>query len=340
MKKFFITAFLLIAAHGFCAEAAVVDLFLGEVDYSTDGSSWEAINVGMSLEEGMSIRTGDDSVCELILPAQGIVRLEENTEISVSSIVDGVGTTVNMKKGGLFANFINLFNDETGTQETFEVETTSAVVAVRGTEFGVTVDEETNFTLAVQEGSVDATPVLGVEEVSGDITNDNLDEQAEELDSFVNELESNLTTSVAAGEKLELDTKDQEKIRKKSYDFFKDAVEDLYTQLEKIQKERDSGNWGNRFSEQFLEDFVDELESAAEEFEAWGERMDAWTERMDEKLEKVEGQVSKIMEKARGVLSDKDIAWLTEKFAGIGDSDVSERLASFNESRNQSESSE
>lgn len=175
--------FVMSASANLFAGEYYVDVVVGEVDVDMNSSgNWVPAKSGDVLSEGSSLRTGDDAFCDVIMPEQGLFRIEENTEITLNEISGGA--SVEVKKGSFFANIVDLFS-VADSDDTFEVETTSAVAAVRGTQFSVIVsDGET--TVSVEEGEIAARP--------------NIDEDIIALAKFVSQLESGLSVSVTEGQ--------------------------------------------------------------------------------------------------------------------------------------------
>ena len=95
---------------------------------------WTKAKSGMSLKEGNSIKTADDSMATILFLDSSVMRLDENTEIRITninkssvSIAQNIGRTWNrlLKISGI---------------KDYEIETPNALATVRGTAFSVTVD--------------------------------------------------------------------------------------------------------------------------------------------------------------------------------------------------------
>ncbi|MCX7882737.1 MAG: FecR domain-containing protein [Brevinematales bacterium] len=145
-------------------EAILVTMTIGEVGIRKMGSdTWREVSVDDVIEMGDTLRTGMESACELQIVERGVYRLEANTEILVAKLVNEGGThqaTIHLDKGTVGAKPKKLKEGEV-----FEVETSTAVAAVRGTVFMVGVTEDGDTKVAVAEGKVSLTPkVASLEE--------------------------------------------------------------------------------------------------------------------------------------------------------------------------------
>lgn len=113
------------------ANVYLIDLTVGNVEISrNNGRVWIPAVVDSDLNSSDMIRTGPQSYCEITLPEnQGSFRILENSEIRLSSL--GKAFRVNVRRGrSLFDLFRPLFADES-----FNVETDTAIASVRGTQF-------------------------------------------------------------------------------------------------------------------------------------------------------------------------------------------------------------
>ncbi len=138
-------------------ENIVVTLVVGEVEVMKAGTTeWRPLFVEDVVAMGDSVKTGQDSYCEIQMIGRGVFRLEDETELQLAHLVnvDGnVQSTMKLAKGE-----IGLKPKKLKQGEIFEVETETAVAAVRGTKFSVKSDGSGNTKIAVAEGKVDVTP--------------------------------------------------------------------------------------------------------------------------------------------------------------------------------------
>lgn len=140
-------------------EAIVVTLVVGDVDVKKMGAnSWRKALIEDNLEMGDSVKTGNDSYCELQMVKRGIFRVEGSSEIYLAKLInedEKVNSRMKLSKGG-----VALKPNKLEEGENFEVETSTAVVAVRGTKFSVNIDDNGNTKVAVKEGKVSVRPVI------------------------------------------------------------------------------------------------------------------------------------------------------------------------------------
>ncbi|HPS88187.1 MAG TPA: FecR family protein [Spirochaetota bacterium] len=138
------------------AEAAFffkVQFTLGDVKIS--GTAGEKVaNQGDPLNAGDIIITGKKSVADLIFGTSGVVRINENSRVTISTIADksNNNTEMNMENGKVFLTLSKL----RGTG--FKVKTPTAVASVRGTSFTVLSDKK-GAQLSVVKGTVAVNPV-------------------------------------------------------------------------------------------------------------------------------------------------------------------------------------
>jgi len=126
---------------------------------------WSKIEKDLPLEFDDTIRTDPGANVVLSLDNKGIIRIEGNSEVELSSIEKG-DSVINILKGSLVAK-INHFLDKTFM---FKVKTPTAVCAIRGTEFAVeysSFNDETGVAV-FDEGKVGVTPSHSNIEKHGD----------------------------------------------------------------------------------------------------------------------------------------------------------------------------
>ncbi|MCK5379757.1 MAG: FecR domain-containing protein [Acidobacteria bacterium] len=111
----------------------------------------ERLAVGNIVRSGAVLRTGWWASAELSCPTRGAhFKLEPSTRVRLTDDVPGV--LLDLQKGNVRAWF-----DALGSESPSErlVTTPSAVLAVRGTEYGVSVNKEGDTTIAVFHGVVE-----------------------------------------------------------------------------------------------------------------------------------------------------------------------------------------
>ncbi|MCP1309474.1 FecR domain-containing protein [Paenibacillus tyrfis] len=138
--------------------AAVVEV-TGEATYKKSGGSRSyAVYQDLNLNQGDSIVTGPSSSVVLrVVDREDEITIGENSEVYISDLVEkngGKKTKVKSWAGSLWAKVKSLV----GSEEEFEVETPTAVMGVRGTNFMTSVNWKTGeTTMAVAAGIVSAS---------------------------------------------------------------------------------------------------------------------------------------------------------------------------------------
>ncbi len=130
-----------------------IQFVLGDVKIS--GTSGErAANPGDVIAVSDIIITGKKSVTDLLFGKSGVVRINENSRVTLTAIADKTNndTVMDMENGKVFLTLTKL----KGTG--FKVKTPTAVASVRGTSFTVTSDKK-GAKLAVVKGTVAVNPV-------------------------------------------------------------------------------------------------------------------------------------------------------------------------------------
>lgn len=170
----------------------ILDICVGDVKISHDeGKSWLFPESGMTLVENAMIKTGKDSYCDIVMPNRGIFRIAGNTTILLKSLKNEL-ESLRVSKGKVLVNIFEPLKKG----EKFTVETTAAVVAVRGTEFSVRTDG-IKTTTYVKKGTV--------------VVKKNIEVKETDLVSK-EEAEKYLEVPVSENEEFETDIKDNKLI--------------------------------------------------------------------------------------------------------------------------------
>ena len=112
-----------------------ISALVGEAMIKHDGDSvWVKVKMRGKVLENDAISVGAESQCEITLSGDKIVRLGEKT-VAVITEKTADQTKVKTLKGSLWINVKHLVNNNS-----FDVSTSTAVAAIRGTVFGVTCD--------------------------------------------------------------------------------------------------------------------------------------------------------------------------------------------------------
>ncbi|MFN4245436.1 MAG: FecR domain-containing protein, partial [Brevinematia bacterium] len=130
---------------------AIVTMVIGEVKVQ-NLMKLEDVQVGYKLKQGDTIISSEGSECEIQINKKSLVKVGEKTKVSFEEIAYGVK--------GKKQSIVELFEGNIKTAvkklsgEEFKVRTSTAVAAVRGTKFSVTVDDKGNTKVVVSEGKV------------------------------------------------------------------------------------------------------------------------------------------------------------------------------------------
>lgn len=146
MKKFvpiFMALFFVVSCQqaGTGVEASI-RLTVGTV--SLNG---ELAKIGDIVKAGDVIKTGEDAVCEVVFLEGNIVKVEPNTEMALNLTEESSSISLIEGRAG--------FALKNPPSETFEVETSTAIAAIRGTVFYVASENEDTAYFCTCNGSID-----------------------------------------------------------------------------------------------------------------------------------------------------------------------------------------
>jgi hypothetical protein len=204
--------------------------------YSTAGEVMITANsvvkqaaVGDVLSAGNSIRTGENSMADILFGTSGIIRIQPGSDISIATLMDQTtgDTQIDMSKGRLNVTLAKLKKGD------FRVKTGTAVAAVRGTTFRITADGKATrldvITGAVRVNPVqNNTPVTSVEKTVESNQTMELDEKA--VKQAVEEKKEIAVT--------ELKPEEVKKIREEVKDIKPEMLEKLNDDARKEVKEK------------------------------------------------------------------------------------------------------
>ncbi|NPV37965.1 hypothetical protein BREVNS_1991 [Brevinematales bacterium NS] len=151
MKRWIIIAFWVLSSVLF-AQTVKIGAFIGNCEYSLDGQTWTAVEYGMEVPVSASVRVpGKNDSLELVWADGSSVQLLGTTVVQVANLQKDASSKNLLKLtiGKLFAKI----QKKKGT--VFEVETETAVAAVRGTRFGVSFTPGIGGSVVVSEGTVE-----------------------------------------------------------------------------------------------------------------------------------------------------------------------------------------
>lgn len=132
---------------------AAVDAAAGEADFAAVEDD------AADVDEGDQVRTDASGFAEITYFDGSIVRLDVDSTITISDLVDAVDASTIRSEMGTGRTYHRV-NELTG-DDTYEVETSVATATVRGTAFLVTCPDESTCTFDVLDGTVEVTPTTG-----------------------------------------------------------------------------------------------------------------------------------------------------------------------------------
>ena len=140
------------------ARMATLERAEGVVDVLPPGSdTWLPASAGERVEVGSRIRTGPGSAAALVFFDSSSTELEAETEIAVIEMSYPRGNDrVILLKQALGQTYSRV-QQSPDHESRFEIETPTALVAVRGTEFSTAVEMDGTTHVAVTEGMVEVT---------------------------------------------------------------------------------------------------------------------------------------------------------------------------------------
>lgn len=126
---------------------------VGEVMIAANAAERPAV-VGDVLSAGDGMRTGDNSMADILFGTAGIIRIQPGTSVSIALLMDQTtgDSQIDMPAGKMNVTLAKLKKGD------FRVKTGTAVAAVRGTTFRITADGKAT-RLDVVTGAVRINPV-------------------------------------------------------------------------------------------------------------------------------------------------------------------------------------
>lgn len=148
----------------------LIDVFVGDVQVSHNGTDWIPAEVGMELKQADVIKTGDNSFCDIVMPNRGIFRVTYNSVVYLSKLTEKI-EELEVRSGRIAVNVTEKLNDD----ETFNVATGTAVVAIRGTQFVLEIKPSGAFQTIVKEGTVNVKPAVALNNVQNEEVREQVD---------------------------------------------------------------------------------------------------------------------------------------------------------------------
>ena len=156
------------ASAGGAAPGPKATFVKGEVQASTNGTTWANVRRNAAIAPGSVVKTGDGSRAELTFPDGSVVRVGPGSQLKVEGAsFDGktkeVKVEATLVAGEAWAKVAKLVDNKAK----FQVKTANAVAGVRGTVFRVNVDKDEATVVKVYNGAVAVAAPLLANEVPG-----------------------------------------------------------------------------------------------------------------------------------------------------------------------------
>ncbi|MEW5951686.1 MAG: FecR domain-containing protein [Elusimicrobia bacterium] len=149
MKIFFLSLFLCVSLSW--GQDAWLNKFKGNVEISDAAQKKLKPYFGLPMHEGYSIKTSENSECEILFKDKSVIFVSENSHFDMEKIALTGGKrdfSINFIKGKI------LFFVQKMVNSAYKVKTPIAVCAVRGTDFSVIVSS-VNSSIGLFEGTLD-----------------------------------------------------------------------------------------------------------------------------------------------------------------------------------------
>ncbi len=132
----------------------------GEVLFTENGAIWEFADVGTTLNYGATIKTGDKAKAMIQCPDGSFIRLSENTELKVNSVV-ATGILLTQNSGKTFHRLKNMGSN------LYQINALGNTIKATGTAFDLSVNPvDQRINVKVFEGEVNVTLADGTTQTS------------------------------------------------------------------------------------------------------------------------------------------------------------------------------
>jgi len=129
----------------------------GTVQVKHSGGSWISAQNGMDLFQSDSLKTGPNASVSVIIFESSIIRLDNNTEITLKELIHRKGET-NVKIKQDAGRTWNTVSKISGI-DNYEVQTSTTVASVRGTSFEVNIKEDGKTFVGIGKGTVNISRI-------------------------------------------------------------------------------------------------------------------------------------------------------------------------------------
>jgi hypothetical protein len=135
----------------------------GDVRIKHEGKSWTNAQNGMLLHQHDTVKTGDNTSASIVLFKSSIIRLDSNTEVTITKLLQQAeGTSVKIKQdiGKTWHNILNISGIEN-----YDVQTPTTIASLRGTSFVIIVYEDGKTYKGVARGTINVTKIKNGEAI-------------------------------------------------------------------------------------------------------------------------------------------------------------------------------
>jgi len=126
------------------------------------GLMWQSVEQMVKIEEGTQVRTNETGTAQVVFADESILIIEPNTTITIQQHYvssDETQIRIFQEVGRTWSQVKKLINPKSS----YEIETHTTVATVRGTAFGVSVDQNQTVDFIVEEGQIEAQVVERVD---------------------------------------------------------------------------------------------------------------------------------------------------------------------------------
>lgn len=147
----FLTILIITPAILFSASVPLVIMKSGEVKVSADGKEWKDVSIKNKIKINSILKTGKDSHA-VLSHNKAIIKIKANSKIKLLSLTDNKKKKSGTKLKLFFGNVLSKIT-KLKRNQSFKIETPTAVAGVRGTEFSV-LYKKGETTVKVFDGAV------------------------------------------------------------------------------------------------------------------------------------------------------------------------------------------
>ena len=152
-----IVIFLLVSVNLYASGVAKVTALRGEASFIRDGEQ-KVLALGSDIFEKDTIKTGDKTKLQMIFNDETIVTLGKNSHFSVEEYLFEDTKTPSVKFG-MLRGAMRTITGKIGkiAPQKFSVETKTATIGIRGTNFSIIIEEDGSFNAYCTYGAISVT---------------------------------------------------------------------------------------------------------------------------------------------------------------------------------------